>query len=255
MLRNQNNLFDGTLGAKAYFMNMGIPEEIPNIEHFPISPRMARPPVPSSAWEETELAPEITKRSLTPAHKIQVEFWHQGEQAAELVGPAKSDHSKRTQRPDQRADQLGWIMGVLALIVIAVTIYGLHLNNRKYSYKDGFSKKPSTPVIDFYQGNNAFTKKVQQEKGLEKESLGGEVPSLLGGNDEMEIPLKDQMASMNEKLEKLRAQKLIEEPPIPMPEKLQKPALPLGVKPTDLKKFDNPLEFNGMLPKPLQQTN
>ena len=239
-------------------MAVGNPEEIPNIEHFPLSPRMARPPVPSSAREETELAPEITKRSLTPAHKIQVEFWHQGEQAAELATPVKSNlskRSKRTQRPDQRADQLGWIMGVLALIVIAVTAYGLHLNNKKYSYKDGFSKKSSTPTIDFYQGNNAFAKKVLEEKGVEKESSGVEVLSLPGGNNDMEISLKDQMASMNEKLEKVRAQKLIEEPPIPMPEKLQKPGLPLGVKPTDLKKFDNPLEFNGMLPKPLQRNN
>jgi len=258
MLRNRNNLFDGTLEAKAYFINMGLPEEIPNIEHFPISPRMARPHVPSSPREETELTPEIPKRSLTPAHKAQVEFWHQGEQAAELVGPVKSNlsnRSKRMQRPDQRADQLGWLMGVLAIVVIAVTAYGLHLNNKKYSYKDGFSKKSSAPTIDFYQGNNAFTKKFQQEKGVEKESSGVEVLSLPGGNNEMEIPLKDQMASMNEKLEKVRAQKLIEEPPISMPEKLQKPAMPLGVKPSDLKKFDNPLEFNGMLPKPLQQTN
>jgi hypothetical protein len=237
---------------------MGLPEELPNTEHVPISPWMARPHVPSSQREETELAPEITKLSLTPAHKVQVEFWHQGEQAAELVGPVKSNLSKRSkqmQRPDQRADQLGWLMGVLAIVVIAVMAYGLYLDNKKYSYKDGFSKKSSMPTIDFYQGNNAFTKKIHQEKGVEKESSGVEVPSLPGGNNEMEIPLKDQIASMNEKLEKVRARKLIEDPPIPMPEKLQKPAMPLGVKPFDLKKFDNPLEYNGMLPKSLQQTN
>jgi len=255
MLRNRNNFFDGTLGEKAYFKNMGLPEEIPNIEHFPLSPRMARSPLPSSAREETEIAPESIKRSLTPAHKIQVEFWHQGEQAAAEVSPVKSQYSKRTKRPEQRADQLGWIMGALAVIVIAVTFYALHLNSKKYSYKDGFSKKSSTPVIDFYQGNNAFTKKVQQEKGPDKEGLGVDMTSLPGGNDVMEISLKDQMASMNAKLDKVRAEKLIEEPPISMPEKLPKPALPLGVKPSDLKKFDNPLEFNGMLPKPLRQTN
>jgi hypothetical protein len=264
LLRNRNNLFGGTLEMKAYFIDMGLPEEIPNIEHFPLSPRMAHPHVPSSPQEETELTLEITKRTLTPAHKIQVEFWHQGEKAAEVVSPVKSSPSnpsnlshpsKRKQRPDQRADQLGWIMGVLALIVIAVTIYGLYLNNKKYSYKDGFSKKSSTPTIDFYQGNNAFTKKVQQERGVENEFSGVEVRSLPGGNTDMEIPVKDQMASMNEKLEKIRAQKLIEEPPIPMLEKLQKPAMPLGVKPSDLKKFDNPLEFNGMLPESLQQTD
>ena len=258
MLRNRNNLLDGAIGSKAYFGDMGNPEEIPNIEHFPLSPRMARSPVPSSTQGEIELAPEVTNRSLTPAHKVQVEFWHQGEKAAEVASPVKSNlsqRSKRKLRPDQRADQLGWMMGVLALIVIAVTIYGLRLNNKKYSYKDGFSKKSSVPTIDFYQGNNAFIKKVQQEKGVEKESSGVEEPSLPGGNSDMEIPLKDQMASMNEKLEKIRAQKLIEEPPIPMPEKIQKPALLLEIKPTDPKKFDNPLEFNGMLPKSLQQTN
>ena len=251
MLRNRNNFFDGTLETKAYLIRVGIPEEIPNIEHFPLSPRMKRFPVPSSSGAEAELAPEITKRSLTPAHKIQVEFWHQGESAAE---PIKSEKNKSSNHA-RRADQLGLIMGILAIIVIAVTAYGLHLNNKKYSYKDGFSKKSTTPVVDFYQGNNAFAKKVQEEKGVEKESLGVEVPSFPGGNDEMEIPLKDQMASMNAKLEKVRAQKLIEEPPIPVPEKLKNPAMPLGVKPADLKNFNNPLEFNGMLPKTLQQTN
>jgi len=255
MLQNRNNLFGGTLGENAYFMNMGEPEEISNIESFPLSPRMAHPPIPSTIRKESELPPAITKRSLTPAHKIQVEFWHQGEKAAESVSPVKSPPSNRSKMAHQRADQFGWIMGGLALIVITVIFISLHLSNRKYSYKDGFSKKSTTPIVDFYQGNIVFAKKVQQARGLEKSSSEDEMPAILGASEGMDISLKDQMASMNAKLEQVRAQKLNEEPAISMPEKLANPALHLEIKPVDPKKFENPLEFNGMLPKPLQQTN
>jgi len=232
---------------------MGTLKEISNIEHFPLSPRMEGTPLSSSQQAENELVPETSKRSLTPAHKTQVEFWHQGEKAVEPVISVRPRISDRSQSPAKRADQLGLIMGIFALIIVAVTALALYLNNRMYSYKDGFSKKSATPVVEFYQGNNAFIKKVKEEKGAVKKNLedgGGAIPDAGEG---MDISLKEQMASMEAKLEKIRAEKLIEEPPISMPDKLARPPMPLGLKPADLKKFDNPLEFNGMLPKTLQQ--
>jgi len=72
-------------------------------------------------------------------------------------------------------------------------------------------------------------------------------------NEDFEITLQAQMASMNEKLEKMRSQKLIEEPPIPVPDKGASPVPVIGVRPTEVEKFNSPMEFNGMLPKPLQQ--
>ncbi len=232
---------------------MGSPKEISNIEHFPLSPRMEGAPVPSSQSSEDKMFPETARRSLTPAHNILVEFWHQGEKAVEPVIPVRPRTSGRPQNPAKRADQLGLIMGTLAIIVVAVTALALYLNNKKYSYKDGSSRKSATPIVEFYQGNNAFMKKVKEEKGAVKRNHEDGGVAIPDAGEGMDISLKEQMASMEAKLEKIRAEKLIEEPPISMPDKLARPPMPLGLKPADLKKFDNPLEFNGMLPKPLQQ--
>ena len=57
---------------------------------------------------------------------------------------------------------------------------------------------------------------------------------------------------MSEKLETMRSQKLLEEEPIPLPEKVRKPDPLTGVRPTEIKNFNEPLEFNSMLPKALQ---
>jgi hypothetical protein len=221
---------------------MGAPEEIPNITQFPLSPRIARGDDTSG---ENAGHPPIAaaKRSLTPLQKAKVEFWHQGEQPMErkITAPKKRiDHARR-------ADQMGLLMGIIAILVLVVGAVALKLNDKKYSFSGSLGKKSVAPMVDFYQGNHAFSKKVKEERSGSRSS---DVP-VPEANDDFEISLQAQMASMNQKLEKMRSQKLLEEPPIPMPDKGVQPAPIIGVRPTDVKNFKSPLEFNGMLPKTL----
>jgi hypothetical protein len=222
---------------------MGLPEEIPNITQFPLSPRVARA-VDASADSQEKPSVGSAKRSLTPLQKSKVEFWHQGEQSVErqVIAPRKRiDHARR-------ADQMGLLMGIIALVILTLVAAALYLNNKKYSFNGSLGKKSVTPMVDFYQGNQAFSKKVKEERAGSR-TLDTPVPE---ANDDFEISLQAQMASMNQKLEKMRSQKLLEEPPIPMPDKGAQPAPIIGVRPTETKNFKSPLEFNGMLPKTLQ---
>jgi hypothetical protein len=221
---------------------MASPEEIPNIEPFPLSPRLRNREMPADAPASTGVP---SARSFTPLQRAKVEFWHQGEQASQVekgYKPRRTDHARR-------ADQMGLLMAVFAALAIALVAAALYLNNKKYSFEAGSSPKAKTPVVDFYQGNQAFAKKVKEERE------GPSSPDLpvQGANEDFEISLQAQMASMNEKLEKMRSQKLVEEPPIPLPDKGARPVPVIGVRPTEIQKFNSPLEFNGMLPKPLQE--
>jgi len=225
---------------------MGTPEEIPNIEQFPLSPRLATG-VPKTEEGDNASSPGIPKRSLTPSGKTAVEFWHQGEgaiQSKPVSPPKRLNHARR-------ADQLALLFAIIALVVLVVLAVTLHLTGKKYSFK-GEHKQANNPAIDFYQGNIAYRKKFQEEKDAKAGLHQSDASILQGANEDLEISLKDQMESMNAKLEKMRSQKLLEEPPIPPQDKGLTPTPILGVKPTDLKNFNAPVEFNGMLPKPLQ---
>jgi hypothetical protein len=189
----------------------------------------------------------IPKRSLTPSGKTAVEFWHQGEGAIQSKPaplPKRLNHARR-------ADQLAYLLAIVATVVLMVLAVTLYLTNKKYSYK-GEHKQVNNPTIDFYQGNLVYRKKFQEEKDAKAGLHQSDASLFKGANVDLEISLKDQMESMNAKLEKMRSQKLLEEPPIPPPDKGLTPTPILGVKPTDLKNFNAPVEFNGMLPKPLQ---
>ena len=222
---------------------MGLPEEIPNITQFPLSPRVARIDDASAESQEKPTVGAV-KRSLTPLQKTKVEFWHQGEQSVkrQVTAPRKRiDHARR-------ADQLGVLMGIIAMVILTLVAATLYLNHKKYSLNGTVAKKSVTPMVDFYQGNQAFSKKVKEERAGIRTS-DAPVPE---ANEDFEISLQAQMASMNHKLEKMRSQKLLEESPIPMPDKGAQPAPIIGVRPTETKNFKSPLEFNGMLPKTLQ---
>ena len=226
---------------------MSIPEEIPNIEHFPLSPRMSESFSKRPAEREEDSIEELPQRTLTPIRNVTAEFWHQGDKAAKrtaTVQPKNFNHAKR-------ADQLGLLLAIIAAIVLTVMVLTLYLTNKKYNFKGG-AKKVSTPEINFYQGNAAFLKKVQEEKDAKAGVGKSDVESIIGANEQLEISLKDQMQSMSEKLETMRSQKLLEEEPIPLPEKVRKPDPLTGVRPTEIKNFNEPLEFNSMLPKALQ---
>jgi hypothetical protein len=141
-------------------------------------------------------------------------------------------------------------MVVVAVLVIVLVVVVLQFTNRKYSFDPGSAPKSVAPVVDFYQGNQAFNRKVLEEKaGLTATGLSSQ-----GANEDFEISLQAQMASMNEKLEKIRSQKLIEEPPLPLPDKGKSPLPVLGVRPAEMQKFNSPLEFNSALPKPLHES-
>ena len=233
---------------------MGNPEEISNIEHFPVSPRVTRPLGNPPLDSENPSDSPLSKRSLTPSPTGDVEFWHHGERSGQIkpiTNPNKSsNHAKR-------ADQLGLALGLLTVIVLTVTIVALYLANKRYNFENAPKPKTSTPTVDFYLGNNVFSKKYKEEKEAKESLLDNEALGIVATTgDDLQVSLKEQMSSMNEKLEQMRARKLNEESPLPLPEiKAKVPGIPLEVKPIELKKFESPLEFNGLLPKSIQQTN
>jgi hypothetical protein len=224
---------------------VGNPEEIPNIEPFPLSPRFRREDEAPGMNGSPSVPTAQSSRPLTPLQRAKVEFWHQGEQARQIGKPTKArryDHARR-------ADQMGLLMMIAAAVIISVVIAALCINNKKYSFTSDSAAKTTTPVIDFYQGNQAFNRKVKVEK---EGAAIHDLPSQ-GANEDFEISLQAQMSSMNEKLEKMRSMKFVEEAPIPQPDKGARPEPLIGVRPADIGKFDSPLEFNRMLPKPIQQ--
>ena len=229
---------------------MGKSEEIPNIEIFPLTRRIPQPVDREILGEVPDVAVHPKERSLTPVKKMDIEFWHQGEEASEVV---PKSYSKRTDH-SKRADHLGIMLAFFALIVLGLTCLGLYVNNRRYSNKlrQEVTQNTRSAEIDFYQGNHAFSSKVAEEKASIEGNLKTEVLNVPGANSDLEISLQEQMDSMREKLEKMRTQKLLEEPPIPQPDKVRAPEPVLGVRPTELRRFEAPLEFNRMLPKQLQ---
>jgi preprotein translocase subunit SecG len=232
---------------------MGEPEEISNIEQFPLAPRVdpVIPPAQVSPSSSAETAEK--KRSLTPTNKGQVDFWNHGERPlksiASKIGNKGSTHAKT-------ADQLGLVMIILATLLLVLTVVVLYLTEKKYDFEKAAKHNSRSPEINFYSGNNVFFKKFHAEKEAKQGILESEALVAPEVAVDTQVPLKEQMDSMNEKIEKMRAQKLLEDPPLPPPvAKPRTPSKTIGIMPTDVKKFENPLEFNGLLPKSLQQTN
>ena len=224
---------------------MGNPEEIPNIEPFPLSPRFRSGEEVPKVGVPSSIPSAPASRPLSPLQRVKVEFWHAGEQASQVEEPSKS----RRYNHARRADQMGLLMLIAAALTILVLVAALHLNNKKYSLKSDAAAKTTTPVIDFYQGNHAFDRKVKEEKE-------GSIPEALqaqGANEDFEITLQAQMSSMAAKLEKMRIEKAQEEAAPPLPDKGPLPVPVMGVRPAEMKKFDSPMEFNTMLPKAFRE--
>ena len=219
---------------------MGLPEDIPNIEPFPLSPRVSR----REQEGEPAPAPKKPERPLSPVSRAKVEFWHQGEKPLpreELRAPKKRyDYARR-------ADQLTIFMAAIAAVVLVMVLIAVKWNDKKYSVHGDMAKKTASPNLDFYRGNHAFEKTVNLEKNRPVDSANPEA-SLI--DDAMVVPLKDQMTSMQEKLEKMRSERLAEEPAEPVKDTGVRPE---PLKPMDEKNFNAPMEFNGMLPKQLRE--
>lgn len=226
---------------------MGLPEEVPNIEQFPFSPRMAVGANRNKGNEGNPSPQELRRRCLTPARGGAVEFWNQGEQPSNVEPKAlakRGNHAKR-------ADQLGLLFAIVALIVLTVTVISLTMANKKYSFK-GHEDSANNPMIKSYQGNDAFMKKVKQERDAKSGLSQPETILVQGANEDMQIPLKDQMATMNEKLDSMRSQKLREEPLSAPSDKESTPNSMNTLLPTDLNNFNAPQELSGMLPKSIE---
>jgi hypothetical protein len=222
---------------------MGTPEEIPNIEQFPISPRSQ-----AIGGQIREPRSQGTDRPLTPMRRATVEFWNPGEDAQPQSKPAPAKANRITH--SKRADRLGILMAVIAIVLVVLVWSAVKISRRNAQEDISTAKKSVSPVVDFYLGNRTFSEKVKKEKSHNDstESVSAQE------NNELQVSLQDQMASMQEKLEKMRSEKLVEEPPLPQLDKGDHAPAVIGVAPADVQKFNAPLEFNGMLPKPLQET-
>lgn len=229
---------------------MGDPEQIDNIEPFPTVPRA---PMPSSQHREGEIDRESStilsvRHSLTPVKAMKVQYWHQGEQPEPAWKPGapvkKSNHAKR-------ADQLSLLLIVCALLLVGAVAVTLHFSGKRYFFTTDESKKGGTATVDFYQGNHTFSQKVAEEKAA-KLDQGHQIHGISTVNDDLEVPLSEQMNSMSEKMKQMRSVKQADEPAPPAHDTGPKVDLS-PLKPTKDANFQSPLEFNNTLPKVLQK--
>lgn len=230
---------------------MGDPKQINNIEPFPTLPRDQ---MPSSLHQEAEgdpkAAPRVTlQHSLTPVKAMKVQYWHQGEQPEPAwntdIPQKKSSHA-------QRADQLSLLLILCAVLLVGAVALALYFNGKRYFYTTDQSKKSGTAMVDFYQGNHTFSQKVAEEKAA-KLGQGHQIHGISTVNEDLEVPLSEQMNSMSEKMKQMRSVKQADEPPPPARDTGPKVDLS-PLKPTKDANFQSPLEFNNNLPKALQKS-
>lgn len=224
---------------------MGKPQKIESIDQFSVIPRE---PVSTDQEEDREEAAVEMQRkhSFTPVRAMKVEYWNQGEQPMARkpeLGLKKKNHAKR-------ADQLGLLLLGCALLVVILVSVTLYLNNKNYLFSTSKVKETSTAVVDFYQGNHAFSEKVAEEKAAKEALNGHQVHGISTVNDDLEVPLSEQMNSMSEKMAKMRKLRQSDETP-PTPDTGPKVGI-APLKPTQDVNFQSPLEFNKDLPKNLQ---
>jgi hypothetical protein len=233
---------------------MGNPEEIPNIEPFPLSPRDQHE-VEKSAAEKADPAPEPRKTSFTPAHRIKTEFWHHGEQPS---GKAKVSDGTQTKGRDvysKKADHYSMILALVGLVFVGLLALVLVIFNQKYLYKQDKENGPEKTVstdIDFYGEVNSLEKKLQVQKAFKAAHPGeGDDESLI--TQDLNIPIEQQISGMEEKLRKMRrlkAERLsVDSASTQSPRKIE---LTPSVVPLKEQDFTPSAEFNSLLPKSLR---
>ena len=225
-----------------------LPERETKTDQLPIIPRELGVDVKAGNGDlEADATPKRISHAYTPMKAMKVEYWHQGEQATERkleTNSKKKNHAKR-------ADQLGMLLLGCALLLLVLVSVSLYLNNKRYLYSTGKVVPTSTAVVDFYQGNHAFSEKVAEEKAAKQSINGHEVHGISTVNDDLEVPLSEQMNSMSEKMKEMRSLQQADEAPPPSQDTGQKAELPV-LKPTHDLNFKSPMEFNKDLPKSLQ---
>lgn len=182
---------------------------------------------------------------LTPVRVMKIQYLPSTSDSSTAVKVGLPHKAKPYVR---RADQLTILLVICAAVVVGLVCLALFLKP-KMDLKPGDKLKgATTAVVDFYQGNHAFNERMAAEKA-HKESH--EIHGISSVNDELEVPLSEQMDSMNEKMRQMRLQKATDEPAPPTSDAAKYDIPPL--KPTKEEDFRSPLEFNNTLPKVLQK--
>lgn len=221
--------------------------EIDKADQIPTKPRV----VEDSNSEDDLLESKKKKTQayrLTPIKTPQVKFWHGGEKGKTW----KPETTVRGVSHAKRSDQFAILLSVASFLILLLVGVTLYLNSKKYLFATSKVPMTSTAVVDFYQGNHAFNEKVQEEKAAKK-NQGHEVHGITRVNDDLEVPLVEQINSMSEKMKKMEIlQRAAEEPP-PSPDTGPNVGI-VPVKPTQDASFISPLQFNKSLPKALRDT-
>jgi hypothetical protein len=234
-------------------------EEFDSFEPFePISvdarPRMVSP---QSDVEDpsTDTKPPI-KRQLTPVNLQKVEFWHSGESPTKRKIERYSVGSMYA----RRADELGIFLFVFALLVLVCVVAFNRLTAKKYLIT-AHPSETTTAVVDFYQGNHAFSQTEAEERAYRhlqeasKVALSSKKGHVYGDdaastNSELEVPILEQMKSMTEEIQKMRLVKQAGEAPPPAPDHgviVDYPKVPVAPQ-----NFESPDNLKGSLPSALQ---
>ena len=235
-------------GRIVNFRSMSNSEEIHSHEVYPVTPRNADFSLQKDVQSKKENDMGLSERPMRPVASMKVEFWHQGEKASDW----KPAEGARRQNYAKRADQFGLLLLGTAVVLFAVIVLVLYLNNRSYVLKANASRETTPAAVDFYQGNHVFSEKVAAEKAAKE---GHPVPGVSSVDDAVEVSLRDQMSSMSSKMEKIRSEKQEDEVPPPLPDKVPQSEILKQLKPVKAENFESTLEFNGALSKTLQPTN
>ena len=218
---------------------MGNLQDIESDDQLPITPREA----------PAEDEPRRHAHTFTPVRRMKVEYLHQGgklpvAQKTEVRGKNWSNYARRS-------DQMGLLLLGSAFLIVLLVAVMLYFNNKNYLFTVSKVKESGTAVVDFYQGNHAFSAKVASEKAAKEGSNVHQVHGISAVNDDLEVPLIEQMNSMSEKMKKMRSLQKSEEEAPPSQDTGPKVGIE-PLQPTKAANFQSPLEFNKNLPKGLQ---
>lgn len=230
-------------GSILWHAMMGNFQDTESNNQLPVAPREA-----AAQGSAEELAAR-KKHTFTPVRAMKVEYWHQGEKPSVVKKTEVS--SKKRENYAKRSDQMGLLLLGSALLIVILVGLTLYLNNKNYLFTVSKVKESSTAVVDFYQGNHAFSEKVASEKAAKEVINGHQVHGIAIVNDDLEVPLSEQMNSMSEKMKKMRTLQQAEEEAPPSKDSGPKAGM-APLQPTKPANFQSPLEFNKNLPKGLE---
>ena len=228
------------------------PREIDNIAPFP----NPHPQLPGKIEDNGEAEGEQPMVSI-PAKRAK--FLTPFDPSTVSFKPPKDRSVPRKKSPKvwggshaSRSNKLSYLFLAFASILLVGMVIFL-----KVTIVDAVPKKPepvkaTSASMGFYEGNHVFNKTLDEEKQAKLMEQQHEVHGLSAVDEDLEISLHQQMTSMSEKVEQMRAEKMHGEDPPPAPDQGSPPELVVPVKPTKTEDFQAPLQFSKELPKGLQ---